>query len=152
MPEWLWSTFWWQGPGTPAGDAWTCATAQRPASIDKAPWTNYAMNVTASFQQEKPAVNAGEPCGAPGAVGGGRELMAAYNPFVEAREKNGLISNCLDCHSRASTSSEDRFRTSGLNRPIGPEVREFEGHVRLDYLWSLRRSLRPTLPIRTGGI
>jgi hypothetical protein len=145
MPEWLWSTFWWQGPHNLEGEAWTCGAAQRPASIRAAgPWANYAMNVTASFRKEKPQLASNSPCGAPGAIAGGQELRANYNPFVEAREENGLKSSCVDCHSRASTKSATELAIPAVDESGGPTVAGFEGHIRLDYLWSIRRPLNKT--------
>lgn len=149
MPEWLWATWWWQGASNSTMSAWTCGAAQRPAAIgDAGPWSNYAMNVTASFRKEKPALAPGNPCGAPAAIAGGQELRATYNPFVEAREENGLKSSCVDCHSRASTKSANELAVPTLDETGGPLLSGFEGHVRLDYMWSLRRTLNktPTLP------
>lgn len=145
MPEWLWATWWWQGRSVSGGESWTCGAAQRPHAIGASgPWANYAMNVTASFRYERAAVAADDPCGAPAALPGGQERRATYNPFVEAREENGLKSSCVDCHSRASTKSAAELVTPGVEETGGPTVASFEGHVRLDYLWSIRRSLDKT--------
>ncbi len=145
MPEWLWATWWWQGSSLQGGDAWTCGAAHRPSAVGKAgPWANYAMNVTASFRKEKPVLARDNPCGAPAVIEGGQELRATYNPFVEAREENGLKSSCVDCHSRASTKSANELAVPGIEETGGPLVSGFEGHIRLDYLWSLRRTLDKT--------
>lgn len=145
MPEWLWATWWWQGPANSDEAAWTCGAAQRPATIGAAgPWSNYAMNVTASFRKEKPRLTEDDPCGSPGVITGGQELRATYNPFVEAREENGLKSSCVDCHSRASTKSAAELAIPSVDETGGPTLAGFEGHVRLDYLWTLRRALHKT--------
>ncbi|MET0292439.1 MAG: hypothetical protein ABW136_08745 [Steroidobacteraceae bacterium] len=145
MPEWLWATWWWQGPGISEGAAWTCGAAQRPASIrDAGLWANYAMNVTASFRKERAALAADNPCGAPSPIAGGQELRAMYNPFVEGREENGLKSSCVDCHSRASTKSANELVVPAVDETGGPTLAGFEGHIRLDYLWSIRRTLNKT--------
>lgn len=149
MPEWLWATWWWQGPGNSEEEAWTCGAAQRPRTVRHAGlWSNYAMNVTASFRKEKPLLARDHPCGAPAPIAGGQELRATYNPFVEAREENGLKSSCVDCHSRSSTKSANELAVPGVEETGGPLLSGFEGHVRLDYLWSIRRPLNrtPTLP------
>lgn len=149
-PDWLWATFWWRGrddqTGQRLGRYWTCQNAQRPQSITSKgePWTNYSMDATASFKYRKPIARKGEPCGAPPRIGVSEEYAAAYNPFVEASLANGLKSNCVHCHAKASTSS-NADRTVPSPRVMGAASLDmFEGHIRLDYLWSVRRGLSRT--------
>lgn len=149
MPEWLWATFWWRDADAPSGTFWTCGDAQREAVLGEVglPWSNYSMDVTASFTMAKPRPRnqAEAACGFPGEIGEGEQLRAAYNPFVEAFFENGLKSSCVDCHSRATTNREDiRNDVPEVNEPAGPALRDLEGHVRLDYMWSLWNVLRST--------
>ena len=156
-PEWLWATFWWRGKDqeTLSGEYWTCQTAQRPESITKTDrWNNYSMDATASFQLLKPAPKPGSKdalCGVPPTLGdtgdprqADQSYLAAYNPFAEAGLVNGLKSNCVNCHSRATTSLRALPLPPGLEDTDSPYLKDFEGHIRLDYLWSLRRALRRT--------
>jgi hypothetical protein len=145
MPEWLWATFWWRYDAAPSGDFWTCGDAQRTEVLGNVPtpWSYYSMDVVASFTVEKPRPKGNNPCGFPGSIKG-EELLSAYNPFVEAQERNGLRSSCVDCHSRASTDSDKPSDTLTDGTLRGPTAVELEGHVRLDYVWSLWRGLHPT--------
>jgi hypothetical protein len=155
-PEWLWATFWWRdkeeedGKPWPSGKSWTCVDAQRKEAIGdlKAPWSNYSMDVTASFKRAKPAVNVQEGCGEPANIGNGEQKVAMYNPFSEARFKNGLKSSCVHCHFLVSTDLKLKA-DHGLPLPpgmpfTGRSVTEQEDHIRLDYLWSVQRSLKRT--------
>jgi len=148
MPEWLWATFWWRDADAPSGTFWTCGDAQRKEALGdvKAPWSNYSMDVTASFTMKKPSPKtpADAACGVPGEIGKSEQLRAAYNPFVEAFMPHGLKSNCLDCHSRASTNRTHPANVPDVNGPVGPELQDFEGHIRLDYMWSLWHGLNGT--------
>jgi hypothetical protein len=160
-PEWLWSTFWWRGALQERfhGDYWTCQDAQQPDSLrNVAPWNRYSMDVTVSFQLLKPEPRPHTPtthdaaCGLPPALGdddtpdpANQNYLATYNPFVEAGMANGLKSNCVNCHARATTmNASGAPPTPRLQDTTSPAVRDFEGHIRLDYLWSLRRRLDPT--------
>lgn len=145
-PEWLWTTFWWQGPDASSGNDWTCADAQRAEAIGTPPlpWRNYAMDVTASFMREKPYLDSGSACGVPKEIAGRQEYLATYNPFVEARVQNGLKSSCIDCHSRASTDFSKPDDVPPISETGGPTLRSFERHIRVDYMWSLWRTLGKT--------
>jgi hypothetical protein len=151
-PEWLWATYWWRPADSEThGDFWTCDDAQRTNSIGTPtrPWANYSMDVTQSFRMAKPKPsesNKPGACGLPGKIGRDEQYLAAYNPFVEASFSNGLKSSCIDCHSRASTSSAPVFRFVPEPDSVDshPALRDFEAHVRLDYIWSLWRSLKHT--------
>jgi hypothetical protein len=153
-PEWLWATYWWRDSEAaehkpwPDGESWTCVAAQREIAIKslKTPWSNYSMDVTASFKHAKPFVNPAENCGEPGRLGRDEQKVAMYNPFVEARFANGLKSSCVHCHAAVNTNTH--LRVPDVLPPYyslqGLSLSDFEGHVRLDYIWSLRRSLKPT--------
>jgi hypothetical protein len=146
-PEWLWATFWWRGPDDKdrLGEFWTCQNAQRPEAVEKAgPWKNYSMDTTASFKYRKPIAADGEPCGRPASIGVNEGYAATYNPFVEASMANGLKSSCVHCHAKASTTASGDPPTPGPSFLNAASLDHFEGHIRLDYLWSLQRGLGPT--------
>jgi hypothetical protein len=150
-PEWMWATFWWRGPDSAPmhGSFWTCGDAQRQVVLGGVtpPWSNYSMDVTRTFRLAKPLPDSDHPaCGLPGRIGADEQYLAAYNPFVEASFNYGLKSSCIDCHARASTNSS--LPENLVPKPNSvdghPALRDFEGHIRTDYLWSLRRGLAPT--------
>ena len=154
-PEWLWATFWWRGEDRLKGSYWTCQTADRPRALDnEAPWKNYSMDAVASLRLGKPMPQtaADLECGAPPVLGTPRDpdmyrqqFWAAYNPFVETGLINGLKSTCVNCHARASTTSvKDRAYVPPIADPLSPYFSQLEGHIRLDYLWTLGRTLAPT--------
>ena len=150
-PDWLWATFWWRGgtryPRT-AGKAWTCDGAQQPDELDGV-WRNYSTNVTKSFKSARPEVLGDDAinCGVPTKIGSvHEEYLATYNPFVEGVLERGRKSSCIVCHARASTrdSSAQPFRIPAVGVIEWPPVTEFEGHIRTDYLWSVRGHLAST--------
>ena len=146
-PEWFWATFWWRGPDEKdrLGEFWTCQDAQRPEVVEKAgPWKNYSMDTTASLKYRKPLAREKEPCGRPASIGINEGYAATYNPFVEASMPNGLKSSCVHCHAKASTTANGDSPTPGPSFLNAASLDHFEGHIRLDYLWSVQRGLRPT--------
>lgn len=155
-PEWLWATFWWRGGDRFTGSYWTCQNAQRPPALDnEPPWKNYSMDATASLRLGKP-MRPDDPadlqCGLPPVLGTQNEpdmyrqqFWATYNPFVEAGLINGLKSTCVNCHARASTTNtKERSFVPPISDRSSPHFSQLEGHIRLDYLWSLGRTLAPT--------
>jgi hypothetical protein len=150
-PDWLWATFWWKGVDRTSGDSWTCDDAQR-ARVP-GPWGNFSANVTQSFKLAKPDVTTAADashCGIPGKIGWDyhrEELLATYNPFVEGVMENGRKSSCIACHARANTRG-DTGVTPFLIPRVGevewPPVTHFEGHIRTDYLWTVRNHLGPS--------
>ena len=149
-PEWLWATYWWRGNDdtTLHGDFWTCQDAQRPKAIEdlkRSPWLNYSMNVTASFKVALPLAAKDEKCGYPGPIQDYQEYQAMYNPLVEALFSSGLKSSCVNCHARATTNREvvKDLVPSELDKD-SPHFHAAEGHIRLDYMWSLTRGLEST--------
>jgi hypothetical protein len=116
IPEWVWATFWWhdqpeQGP----------FAADRPdATKLKGPWRNYLMNV--SMDMNKPLASDGQP-------------NAVFNPWLEARFRNGANSNCMTCHQRAVWDSNTFLPiTRGAAAPDDPV---FKDRTSVDFLWSL---------------
>jgi len=125
VPDWIWATFWWhERPEGPfAGD--------RPGKLDP-PWTNYLMQT--AFDAEKPVENGGS--------------HIAFNPWLEGRfpdggHGNGMTSNCMACHQRASYPPVaflpvTRGRPNFQNDPaLAP------GRLRTSFLWSLAMHAKP---------
>ena len=150
-PDWFWATFWWRGGRVPRtnGDAWTCDNAQRPETLKHGLWSNYSMDVSTSFELSKPEVTGPDlaECGLPAPVGAvNEELLAAYNPFVEGIAEFGRKSSCIDCHGRASTYPKNLTVMPPITTADDsyPGLRDFQGHIRTDYLWSVARRLAET--------
>jgi hypothetical protein len=81
LENWFWMTFWWhdrpdEGP----------FAADRPSEL-KGVWRNYLMNI--SYDMDNPR----EPDGTP---------HIAYNPYLEGAMLDGVVTNCMTCHRRAS--------------------------------------------------
>ncbi len=155
-PDWLWATFWWKGetrPGKPSprttGEAWTCDNAQRPKI--EGPWGNYSANVMENFTLAKPFIESEDDlnnCGAPGTIGTQmEESLAVYNPFVEGTLPDGRKSSCMVCHARASTRGDQQANRMFVP-PVGvlefPPATELDGHIRTDYLWTVREYIGST--------
>ena len=81
IDDWTWQTYWWHD----RPDAGPYASG-RPDAV-KGVWRNYLM---ASADDE---VLPREPDGTP---------HIGYNPWLEAHFPNGVLSNCMSCHHRAS--------------------------------------------------
>lgn len=142
-PDWLWATFWWRGDHAGSGPWWTCGDAQRDVLTGPLPrqWKNYSMDVTKSFKQRKPLVDASNGCGVPGTLGTKHDAeRASYNPFVEANFDNGFKSSCISCHARASTMSGTKFTIPAPDQDDDATLRELEGHIGLDYMWTVRNA------------
>jgi hypothetical protein len=162
-PDWFWTTFWWQGvdrqdgtivtrAGAPKEPSWTCDNAQRPAALspralgDRKYWSNYSLDLVASFNRKRPEVAAEDvsACGQPRIIGNNEERFAGYNPFVEGVRSSGRKSSCLDCHARASTIGDKFAPIPPKGDTVGPKIKDFEGYIRTDYLFRVAKHLNPT--------
>jgi hypothetical protein len=118
IDNWVWATFWWHDHP----DAGPFA-ADRPSSVTGV-WRNYLMSV--SYDLNLPREADGKP-------------HIAFNPYVEARFRNGILSNCMNCHNRAA----DPGPAAGF-LPImrgDPDLLHDDafaaGNLRTDFLWSI---------------
>ncbi len=135
--DWVWATFWWHDrrESKPYG-------SDRPQMV-RYPWNNYLMNV--AYDMDFPV----EPDGGP---------HIAFNPWLEGFQADGLTSNCMACHRRASWSpnGETCFAFAGQDGDVNHTARidvvvrgreaatgtyfnePFEERLKLAFLWSLR--------------
>ncbi len=116
-----WATFWWreQTPEMTSG-------RDRPDSIGGV-WAHYAMDVTAD------AVEPREPDGSP---------RICFNPWFEARfpggvDSNGIRSNCVNCHARASYPKTDFLPVRRGEPDTQSDPAFAPGRLRTTMLWSL---------------
>ena len=76
----------------------------------------------------------------PGASDTGPHIT--YNPYIEGKFPNGVVSNCMACHNRASSPALEGELCGALPVTRGsydyqPTSPEREGRVKLEFLWSL---------------
>lgn len=139
IPEWTWTTFWWDIHGVSDSRA-----AGRPRNI-AIPWRHFLMETTLSGMT-------------PSEKDGGPKIV--FNPYLETQVTttdevpNGIISNCLQCHSRAAyIVSPEAHRVDGYDEGIlsrdgntlavlgktrrYPDPYYFDHRVRTDFLWTI---------------
>jgi hypothetical protein len=126
IPDWTWSTFWWQGRGSHPEDP------SKPQELSKGDsiWRNYAGTTSISFNW--PATKFDKPVQA--------SYNVIFNPYLEALEFHyGTSSSCVSCHSRAaySRSFADLAPNNILDRGRLESVKDVEGLVKTDYIWRL---------------
>jgi hypothetical protein len=98
--NWIWATFWWHNNPNRGPYA-----EDRPKTL-KGVWRNYLMAV--SYDMDRPR----EPDGKP---------HIAYNPYLEGALDDGVASNCMTCHRRATwplSGSIDALLTDGERAPV----------------------------------
>jgi hypothetical protein len=118
IDDWVWGTFWWHD----RPDAGPFA-ADRTDNV-KGVWRNYLMS--ASYDLNLPL----EPDGKP---------HITFNPWLEAGFKNGIVSNCMNCHHRASIPPPPppTFLPIFRGNPDPNDPAYAPGLLRTDFLWSI---------------
>lgn len=144
IPEWVWATFWWD-----AQSGSDPHRAQRPDSFE-VKWKHFLMETTLSATTPKEADNGPKIC---------------FNPFLESRimpppkfAPTGIISNCLQCHSKAAyvPPSAHVGTANGYDEGIlardgktlassgrQPDLHYFDNRVKTDFLWTISDGLTP---------
>jgi hypothetical protein len=135
-PDWVWATFWWD-----VNEATDPKAAGRPPSI-RGKWRHFLMDTTLSATTPKETDAGPKIC---------------FNPYLELRLRNGGISNCLQCHSKAAyvPTSAKADMADGYNEGIlardglklasegYPDASYFSGRVSTDFLWTISKALDP---------
>jgi hypothetical protein len=128
IDDWVWATFWWHDKPDESPFA-----ANRVGSISGA-WRNYLMN--ASFDLNLPSEVDGS-------------AHVTFNPWLEAKfpdggHGGGTVSNCMNCHNRASWPNRDVGLTGQQFLPIyrgnpalSADPAYASGRLRTDFLWSI---------------
>jgi hypothetical protein len=121
IDDWVWATFWWydrpqEGP-----------FAENRVGALEGVWKNYLMNV--AYDLNLPSERDGSP-------------RVAFNPWLEARFQNdghggGVVSNCMNCHNRASTGADDFLPIYRGNPDFSGDTAYAPGSLRTDFLWSI---------------
>jgi hypothetical protein len=122
IDDWVWATLWWHD----RPDAGPFA-ADRPAKVTGV-WRNYLMS--ASYDLSLPREADGGP-------------HVTFNPWLEARFPNGgfgsgVVSNCMNCHNRASYPPDINFLPIMRGNPdLQNDPAYAAGRLRGDFLWSV---------------
>ncbi|HET9282325.1 MAG TPA: hypothetical protein VFR24_10225 [Candidatus Angelobacter sp.] len=130
IPDWVWATFWWDNHGISDPRA-----AERPKTI-KPRWSHFLMETTLSGTT-------------PLETDGGPKIC--FNPYLETPLRNGAISNCLQCHSKAAYGPPSRISAYDLGvlgrdgktlaSGKAPDPHYFDNRVQTDFIWSIANSL-----------
>jgi hypothetical protein len=115
IDDWVWATFWWHD----RADAGPFA-ADRPDAV-KGVWRNYLMS--ASYDLNLPKESDGTP-------------HITFNPWLEAGFPKGVVSNCMNCHHRASIPPPS-FLPIFRGNPDPSDLAFSAGLLRTDFLWSI---------------
>jgi hypothetical protein len=116
IDDWVWATFWWHDrPDTGSFGA------DRPATV-RGVWRNYLMN--ASFDLNLPR----EPDNSP---------LITFNPWLETHFRQGIVSNCMNCHNRASYPPLNFLPIYRGDPDLQHDPTYAAGRLRTDFLWSV---------------
>jgi hypothetical protein len=149
IPDWTWQTFWFDNH----------ASSDSPGPGDNGRqllgprWRHYAMSATLAVDT-------------PTALDGGPNIT--FNPYLEARLTNGIVSNCVRCHQRAAHMDqmgpncklpEDQLinyalldRMDVLNDQGRNSSCYFGKAVQTDFLWSLAQNSNQALKDFEKGV
>jgi hypothetical protein len=125
ITNWTWQTYWWQNGQNPPGNI--------PGSVDgmlgpdriKGPWRNYAMCVANSIVFPPTDPN-------------GKSIVC-YNPFLETAQADGINSNCMSCHARATWQGApypETYIPNGWVDLADPTI--FADQVKTDFVWAVQ--------------
>lgn len=115
IDDWVWATFWWHD----RPDAGPFA-ADRTDNV-KGVWRNYLMS--ASYDVNLPLESDGKP-------------HIAFNPWLEAHFRQGVVSNCMNCHHRAAGPNPN-FKPIFRGSPDPNDPAYAPGLLRTDFLWTV---------------
>jgi hypothetical protein len=119
IDDWVWATFWWHDRPDDGSYA-----ANRTANV-KGVWRNYLME--ASYDEVTPQEADGSP-------------HITFNPWLEAHFRDGVVSNCMNCHHRAGYRQGDFINFLPIHRgapDLSGDPAYAKGTLRTDFLWSL---------------
>jgi hypothetical protein len=126
-PEWDWATFWWSNRSRDIQFG-----ADRPSFVKGNKWRHFLMDTTLSRMTPRDSLD-------------GKNKIC-FNPYLEEEFTNGIVSNCLECHSRAAYRDPEDTTTGKNAYDISLDARDnpvknpdgyFDHTLQLDFLWSL---------------
>jgi hypothetical protein len=116
IPDWVWATFWWHDQPNDGP-----FSADRPGQVSGV-WKNYRMDV--AYSSDTPTEGDGSP-------------NVCYNPWLEARFPNGMVSNCMACHQRAVWPQVGFLPIVRGGLAKNDLFYKTNDRMRLDFLWSV---------------
>jgi hypothetical protein len=116
IDDWVWATFWWHD-----------RPEVGPFAMDRTPgvqgvWRNYLMSTAYDVNLPR------EPQGTP---------HIAFNPWVEAGFNDGIVSNCMNCHHRATSPLVHFLPIRRGDPDLQTDPSYAAGRLRTDFLWSV---------------
>jgi hypothetical protein len=118
IDDWVWATFWWHDRPNDGIFA-----ADRPDKVTGV-WRNYLMSASYDLNLPREADNSPH---------------ITFNPWLEAHFRQGIVSNCMNCHNRAAVTSVNLnflpIRRGNPDLQNDPAYRA--GSLRTDFLWSI---------------
>ncbi len=125
-PDWVWSTFWWDNHASQS------PFAENRPTILHGKWRHFLMDTTLSADTPRDPLD--------------QKNKICFNPYLEVRFPNGIVSNCVQCHQMAiyhKLSKSDGYDL-GLpwrdGRPANgtkPAPDYFKGALKVDFMWSI---------------
>ncbi|HLG80133.1 MAG TPA: hypothetical protein VKY22_03890 [Bradyrhizobium sp.] len=115
IDDWVWATFWWHD--RPDAGPYAADRTDKVTGV----WRNYLMST--SYDLSLPTESDGSP-------------HVAFNPWLEAGFPSGILSNCMNCHHRAS-SPNPGFLPIFRGNPDPNDRAYAAGVLRTDFLWSI---------------
>lgn len=116
IDDWVWATFWWhdrpdEGP----------FAADRPQAV-KGVWRNYLLSASYDLILPREADNSPH---------------IAFNPWLEAHFRQGIASNCMNCHNRAAFPPVNFLPIFRGAPDLKNDPAYAAGLLRPDFLWSV---------------
>jgi hypothetical protein len=122
IDDWVWGTFWWHDRPNDGVFA-----ADRPDKVTGV-WRNYLMS--ASYDLNLPREADGTP-------------HITFNPWLEAHFRQGIVSNCMNCHNRAAYKPANFLPIFRGNPDLQNDPAYAAGKLRPDFLWSIPFNMPP---------
>ena len=116
IDKWVWATFWWHDHPNDGPFA-----QNRPASVTGV-WSHYLMSD--SYDLNLPKEADGKP-------------HITFNPWLEAHFRDGIVSNCMNCHNRASSPTPNFLPIYRGDPDLNSDAAYKKGSLRTDFLWSI---------------
>jgi hypothetical protein len=116
IDDWVWATFWWHDRPDNGPFA-----ADRPAAVSGV-WRNYLMSAAYDLNLPREADNTPH---------------ITFNPLLEAGFRQGMVSNCMNCHNRAAVPPVNFLPVFRGDPNLQGDPAYAAGRLRTDFLWSI---------------
>jgi len=116
IDDWVWATFWWHDRPNDGPFA-----ADRTDNVQGV-WRNYLMSASYDLNLPREADNTAH---------------IAFNPWLEAGFRDGVKSNCMNCHHRATFDGVSFLPVFRGNPGLQNDPAYAPNLLRTDFLWSI---------------